>query len=49
MRKKVREKREEHSPEGMEAGGIRNKNYLDRSRWKMVKGEQSLSKDTASP
>ena len=31
MRKEVGEEREEHRLEGMEAGGVRNKNYLDKA------------------
>lgn len=38
--KRSREEREEHRLEGMEAGGVRNKNYLDKNRWKMIKEEQ---------
>lgn len=32
--------REEHRLEGMEAGGVRNKNYWTENRWKMIKEEQ---------
>lgn len=40
MRKEIREERKVHRLEGTEAGGTRNKNYLDRNRWKMIKEEQ---------